>query len=264
LLTQRVASATIGVPVIVILIWIGGWAYAAVVAVALAVAALEFQHLRYAWSSAAAIAAAVIVGGLALAARQWGGEPVLVTGAVAAAVSIATGAYWFAQRDDTVEPLAWVALGVLYVGVIGATIVLLRDLPNGRDWVYMTLLSTFAVDTAAYFTGRAIGRHQLAPRISPKKTWEGFFGGCAGGFAAAVALNYALGLRVDPGNIVLIGVLLPLAATVGDLLESALKRWTGVKDASDLIPGHGGVLDRLDSVLLTFALVYVIARVLVL
>lgn len=242
----------------------GGWAYAGAAAAALAVAAAEFQHLRSAWVSAASIACATIAGGMALAARQWGVEPVIVVAAVAGVTVVAAGALWYAQRDQTAEPLAWVALGVLYVGALGATLVLLRELPNGRDWVYMALLSTFAVDTSAYVTGRTIGRHKLAPRISPKKTWEGFFGGWAAGFAAAVSLNYGLGLRVDAADIVLIAVALPVAAAAGDLVESAVKRWTGVKDASELIPGHGGVLDRLDSVLFTFPLVYVVARLLVL
>ena len=90
----------------------------------------------------------------------------------------------------------------------------------------------------------------LAPSISPKKTWEGFFGGWAAGFATVVALGYAFDLGVAPWKLSLLGLLLPLAAALGDLAESAMKRRMNIKDASELIPGHGGVLDRLDSILL--------------
>jgi phosphatidate cytidylyltransferase len=149
---------------------------------------------------------------------------------------------------------------IAYVVVFGAAIVALRYRDNGRDWVYLALFGTFAVDTTAYFVGRAIGRHRMAPAISPKKTWEGFAGGYAGGVAAVLLLNYFLGLRIGAGPALLIALTLPIAATLGDLFESWVKRRAGVKDASELIPGHGGVLDRLDSVLFTFPLVYVVAR----
>jgi phosphatidate cytidylyltransferase len=253
-----VASAVVGVPLILLLILLGGWPYAIVAAIVLAVASAEFQHLRFDWTAAQTIAAAVFAAGIAIAASidAFAGGVTIASSLVVAAIAGPVAS----ARDRAAGARAWLPLGVLYVGALGCTIVLLRDFHNGRDWVLLALLSTFAVDTAAYFTGRAIGRHALAPRISPKKTWEGFFGGWIGGFAAAVTLNYALGLRIDPAPIVVIAVLLPLAATAGDLLESALKRATGAKDASELIPGHGGVLDRLDSLLLTFPLVYAVAE----
>jgi phosphatidate cytidylyltransferase len=166
-------------------------------------------------------------------------------------------------RFDAERMLAdwlWTAGCLLYVGFLGCFIVLLRDFDNGRDWVYLALFSTFAVDTSAYFTGRALGRHPLAPAISPKKTVEGFIGGYAGGFAAVLLLNYFLGLRIDAWQAVLLGLLLPVAATVGDLVESGMKRSMHIKDASELIPGHGGILDRLDSVLFTFTLVYLFTQ----
>ena len=177
--------------------------------------------------------------------------------AIVAAAALAVAAAEIARLGfDPVRALG----GIAYVGVLGSTIILLRGLDNGRDWVYLALFSTFTADTAAYFTGRAVGRHKMAPAISPKKTWEGFAGGYAGGFAAVLLLNYVLGLRVDTAPALLIAATLPAAAAAGDLVESWIKRRAGVKDASDLIPGHGGVLDRLDSLLFTFPVVYVVAR----
>ncbi|HYM15150.1 MAG TPA: phosphatidate cytidylyltransferase, partial [Dehalococcoidia bacterium] len=162
---------------------------------------------------------------------------------------------------DLAVDVFWTLGGVTYVGFLGGFMVLLRDLDaDGRSWVYLTVLSTFAVDTGSYFVGRTIGRRPLAPTISPKKTVEGFLGGYVAGFAAVVVLNTAFGIGVDPGRITLLGALLPPVAALGDLGESAVKRAMGIKDASGLIPGHGGVLDRLDSILFTFALVYLFTQ----
>jgi phosphatidate cytidylyltransferase len=164
------------------------------------------------------------------------------------------------DADRMLTDWMWTIGAIMYVGFLGSFIVLLRDLDNGMDWVFLALFSTFATDTAAYFMGRAFGRRKLAPAISPKKTVEGFFGGWAGGFAAVVLLNYLLGLRIEAWQAVLLGGMLPIAATIGDLVESGMKRSMHVKDSSELIPGHGGVLDRLDSVLFTFTLVYLFTQ----
>jgi phosphatidate cytidylyltransferase len=265
LLATRVATAIVGIPIIFGLIWIGGWPYAVVVAVVLGVAAAEFAHLRLEWTHAATSVAVAIA---ALFAIMGHIEPrsIPVAAVLCFALPVAglgglVGNKLRLGLDASAEnnALQFIA-GMAYVAVLGSTIVLLRDLDNGRDWVYLALFSTFSVDTTAYFVGRAIGRHKLAPAISPKKTWEGFFGGYAGGFAAVLLLNHFLGLRIDAGPALLIALTLPVAAALGDLFESWVKRRAGVKDASELIPGHGGVLDRLDSVLFVFPLVYIVAR----
>jgi phosphatidate cytidylyltransferase len=260
LLAQRIASAAIGVPIIVLLIYVGGVWYVAVVAAALAVAAAEYQHARRPWLDPVCVLAALIAGGIAVGAHgdrivwlAWLGAALVVM-PVAALLSPVEG-------DDAVIDVFWTLGGVTYVGFLGGFIVLLRDLdPDGRSWVYLAVLSTFAVDTGSYFVGRAIGRRPLAPTISPKKTVEGFLGGYACGFAAVLALNTAFDLGVDVPRIVLLGVLLPPLAAAGDLGESAVKRALGIKDASGLIPGHGGVLDRLDSILFTVTLVYLFTQ----
>ncbi|MBF6600389.1 MAG: phosphatidate cytidylyltransferase [Dehalococcoidia bacterium] len=246
--------AAAGVPLIFVLILVGGDWYAAAVAAALAVAALEFQRPRFGWLSPmsllAATAAAAMAGG-AHAGYNW------VLWATAAAV-LASLVMLVARFDVDTAPIdwSWTTGALLYVGVLGSFVVLVRDLPDGRDWVYLTVFATFATDTAAYFCGRALGRRRLAPRISAAKTVEGFVGGYAAGFAAVVLLNYLLGLRITGWQIAVLALLLPPFATAGDLAESALKRAMRIKDASELIPGHGGVLDRLDSQLFAFALVY--------
>ena len=262
MLAQRVASAAVGMPVILGLIYLGGVWYVAVAAAALAIASIEFNHARRDWIEPVSVLTALLVAGVAVGAhigdREWYAwlAAALIIPPIAAALN--------PTEDGALADAVWITGGVWYVGILGGFLVLLRDIDfDGRSWVYVTVLSTFAVDTAAFFTGRAFGRHKLAPTISPKKTWEGFFGGWGAGFAAVIAFGYAFDLGVAPWKLSLLGLLLPLAATLGDLAESAMKRRMHIKDASELIPGHGGVLDRLDSILFTFALVYIFTQVVV-
>jgi phosphatidate cytidylyltransferase len=259
-LAQRVASAAIGVPIILLLIWLGGPWYIAAVCAALAVASLEYQHAQGRdWFDPGSVLFAAINAGIAVGAAlgrlEWGIW-------VAAGVIVAALIVVVLPVDELpLRAMAWAVGGVLYLGVLGSTLVSLREIPfDGKSWVYVAVLGTFATDTAAYFTGRAIGRTPLAPAISPKKTVEGFIGGWMGGFAAVMLAAYAFreleDLYFEPWQILVIALSLPLAATIGDLIESAMKRARHIKDASELIPGHGGVLDRLDSILFTFPTVY--------
>ena len=127
---------------------------------------------------------------------------------------------------------------------------LLRDIPSdGRLLIFVTLLTVFADDTAAFFVGRAIGRHRMAPVISPGKSWEGFVGGTVAAVAVAFFALYDQDVVTNGESLVLGPRRSGLAATLGDLFESAVKRDLGVKDSGRLLAGHGGVLDRVDSLL---------------
>jgi phosphatidate cytidylyltransferase len=148
----------------------------------------------------------------------------------------------------------------LYVGWLGQHLELVRRLPHGERWMLLLLLGTFATDTGAYAVGRLIGKHKLAPRVSPAKTVEGAIGGIAFAIGAVVALDYLLALPHDPVRFVALGMAIAVAAEAGDLAESAVKRRLGVKDMGRLFPGHGGVLDRLDSVLFVGAVVYYVVK----
>ena len=139
--------------------------------------------------------------------------------------------------------------------------VALRQLDQGRELVILAVFTTFACDTSAFFVGRAWGRHHMAPTISPHKTWEGAIGGFVGAVAAALALRSLLNLGdwslpLNYVEAIAVGCLIGVAAQLGDLLESLLKRRAGVKDSGNLIPGHGGVLDRIDSLVFTGVIVY--------
>jgi phosphatidate cytidylyltransferase len=161
------------------------------------------------------------------------------------------------------RPLRVLAGAYLYCGLLVSTLVLVRDLSDGRSWVFLGILATFSVDTGAYATGRLAGRHRMAPRISPAKTWEGAAGGYALGVVAVFVLSWAFDTGVDAATLAPFALLMPIASQVGDLFESWMKRRMGVKDASGLLPGHGGFLDRLDSLVAVMPLLYGFLRLFV-
>ena len=164
------------------------------------------------------------------------------------------------QKEGAFIGWAWTIAGILYVGWLLSYLVALRGLDDGRNWVFFVLFVTFASDTTAFFVGRALGRHHLAPRISPGKTWEGTIAGVFG--AIIISLLFTIPTRLDLHiNIslwqaILLGFLVSVFGQCGDLVESLLKRNMGVKESGKLMPGHGGVLDRTDSIVFAGIVVY--------
>ena len=154
----------------------------------------------------------------------------------------------------------YLIVGPLYVGFLLAHSLALREVGNaddlGRNWLLFALIAVFAADTGAFFTGRALGRHPMAPGISPNKTWEGQLGGLLFAALSALLLGRVLDLAIDAWQQAIIGAALGVLAQWGDLVESKLKRLANVKDAGSIIPGHGGVLDRLDSIVVSVPAVY--------
>ena len=146
---------------------------------------------------------------------------------------------------------------LMYLPFLASATVALRQAEGGQWWILATMITVVSVDTAAYATGRALGKHKLAPAISPGKTWEGFAGAAVAGIVAGVATGIWM-LGIGPLWGAAIGAAFVLSATAGDLGESLIKRELGIKDMSTLLPGHGGVLDRLDSALPSLALAYLL------
>jgi phosphatidate cytidylyltransferase len=161
------------------------------------------------------------------------------------------------HREGAFAGWAWTLAGMLYIGWLMSYLVALR-LEAGRNWVYFALFTTFASDTAAYFIGKTFGKHYLAPRISPHKTWEGAAGGILGAviIGALFSLPSPISIPVDIWLIVLLSALVSIFGQFGDLAKSLLKRNAGVKDSGKLLPGHGGVLDRTDSVIFAGVVAY--------
>ena len=151
---------------------------------------------------------------------------------------------------------AWATGGALYIGWLMGHWASLYLLPSGMILVLFAMFTTFGYDTGAFFTGRSLGRHKLAPSLSASKTWEGVAGGLVSALAIAALLHlvyssYAGSFPLPMGITLLAGAIIAVAAQVGDLVESALKRSSHVKDAGSILPGHGGLLDRFDSLLFT-------------
>jgi phosphatidate cytidylyltransferase len=141
--------------------------------------------------------------------------------------------------------------GVLYVGIPLSTVVSVRSLPSGAFLVLFLAVVTWASDSAAYYAGTLWGKHPLMPSISPKKSYEGLLGGLIGAIAAALLAQLWFVSTFSWTDAVALGILLTLTGLVGDLFESAIKRRAGVKDSGGILPGHGGMLDRIDSLLFT-------------
>jgi phosphatidate cytidylyltransferase len=140
--------------------------------------------------------------------------------------------------------------GVIYLGWIGSYLISLRNMPDGFWWFLLVLPITWISDGGAYLVGRRLGRHKMAPNVSPNKSWEGYVAGIITGIIGATLLAALWHLRapiITPLKGLILGAVISIVSPLGDLGESMLKRGFGIKDSSNLIPGHGGILDRVDS-----------------
>ena len=236
----RIASAAILIPVVIAAVSLGGWWYTGLVAGLAVLMAGEWTRLVHAGGALQFLlhAAGGIVGALLPAFLPFVPVALAIAGLWLASLAAAS---WSGRAVSL-----WSLAGVPYVAIAaGALMVLRADPAWGFQAVMWVLMVVWVADTGAYFAGRIIGGPKLAPSISPRKTWAGLAGALAGGGLAAFAVAAWLGLaRLWP--LVLLGAILALIEQAGDLFESALKRSAGVKDLGALIPGHGGVLDRVD------------------
>ena len=266
-MTSRIASAAVALPLLVLVIWAGSPWFTLLVAVAAAVGALELcqmarQRGRRPMSLVAAgWAVAMVAGSHFMASGSSVPTPLtaVVVSAAIAGFGTLTSLVWLIWRSRQGVGLAdWAisAGAALYAGGLLAYGPLLRGLDRGGEWIFFLVLVTFAADTSAFFTGRRIGKRQLAPTISPGKTWEGAMGGLLAAMGVSVAAAGGLGLDMKLAVALVLGALMGGVGQVGDLVESWLKRLAGVKDSGWLIPGHGGVLDRLDSIVFNLVLLY--------
>ncbi len=156
--------------------------------------------------------------------------------------------------------LGWICLGFIYVALLMGHLVPLRVLDDGRQWIFLTLVVVMCCDTSAYVVGSRVGKHKLYPLISPNKSIEGAIGGVFGAVLGALISKLVFFSAIGFWPVVAVGLLLGVMGQIGDLFESMLKRACEVKDSGSIIPGHGGMLDRLDSLLFAFPLVYYVAR----
>jgi phosphatidate cytidylyltransferase len=266
---QRLLTAAIALPVIIASIWFDQLKllFVAITAAAMMAGLYEFwilsarREMKAARELGTFFAVALLTAFYFQAPLLW---PELLLMLVAAFVMAVLAASMLrgAPFERMLGSVGATVVGVLYVVFLGGHIIALRTTfpnPMGRDLLFFFLLVLMGSDTAAYYTGRALGRRKLAPAVSPGKTWEGAAGGMLASLLFAALAHYWF-FRELP-----LRAALPLAATmnvlgvVGDLTESALKRGAGAKDAANILPGHGGLLDRLDSLLFNAPLLYYFA-----
>ena len=254
---RRTASALVLAPLAILAAYLGGWIFAAVCAATATMVLWEWSALTR--SDDRLILAAGLPALLAAAISAEVGAPDVAIAVTAAGAFIAAIA--MPHRDRPTNTAGWAAAGILYAAIVAICPILLRQDPQMGFAALLFLFATvWSTDVFAYLVGRKIGGPLLWPRLSPKKTWAGAVGGLAGGVVAGSIVAYAsAGTHLGIGGV--LALILSIAAQAGDLLESAVKRRFGVKDASALIPGHGGVMDRVDG-LLVAALVAVLIGVL--
>ena len=246
-LTSRILIAAVLLPVVIGVVYLGGWW---LFALALVVGLIALHELY----GMARELRPLVPGGylgfaLALLGLQLGGLVWMVGGILA---TLAFSFVVFGLSD--VRPSATTSFGVTLLGVVwvGAGLgylLLIRDISDFGFWAVMAVLFTvFAADTGAFFVGRTLGRHKMAPAISPAKSWEGFVGGVVAATVTAFVILYKdRGEFLGIPEMLALGALIALAAAIGDLFESAVKRDLTVKDSGRILGGHGGMLDRLDS-----------------
>ena len=251
---SRLVVTVVALPAVLWLVWLGGgWLLGLAV-----VAALIALHELYAMArSLRPLVLAGYAGALAALLGAYLGGPEWMIGGFALTLLLAFLLYGIAEtRQSGTITIGSTVLGVAWIGLGLGHLVLLRELPeHGRLALFTVLLAVFADDTAAYLVGRLVGRHKLAPSLSPAKTWEGFLAGTAAAVAVAFFALYEQGFLTIPQSLVLGGVI-AIAGAAGDLFESAITRDLRVKDSGRLLGGHGGMLDRIDALLFAAVAAY--------
>ena len=266
-MVRRTLTALILLAVLLPAVYFGGIPYFLLLSVFVGIATWEYAGMfqRRGFSPARSIAIPAVL--LLLATRMFWPQAssVVFTIAILAAMAFHLWAYE-RGRDDAAVDLLITLGGITYLGWIAAYLLDLRLLPNGMWWLLLVLATVWVADSAAYFVGVRLGRHQMAVRLSPKKTWEGYAAGAFAGTAIGAILGSLMSrygyleLNVWAGGA--LGLVLSGLTTLGDLGESLFKRYAVIKDSGTFLPGHGGAFDRIDSLIWAGVLGYYFIRLL--
>lgn len=251
---KRILVALIGLPIGIAIFMMGGWLFAVFFALVLGLAAWELSGL-YVNSGAQPARWLVVTGTVALFLAAHLAQPAGVLLALLPMLALVVHLVSYERgREQAGTDFAITLSSIFYIGVLGAYFAHMRNLQHGEWWLLLALLAVWLADTAAYAIGTPLGRHKMAPRLSPKKSWEGYLAGllfATLGTPLFGLLLARLGMPPHPmfalGNLAILGFAIGALTTLGDLGESMIKRQMKVKDASQILPGHGGILDRIDS-----------------
>jgi phosphatidate cytidylyltransferase len=272
---QRWLTALILMPVVLVFVWFGGWAAFVATALVVVVCTVELHNMLLHAGYRPLIWFSLGLSFLFLIAAMFPQHRLLLLEVALSGALLIPFPWLFFRKKLDGAMIDWaLTLAIsIYVGWSMSFFLLLRgdqpgtfssagnpwiDFPRGGWWLVVILLGVWGFDSAAFFTGRYLGRHKLAPHISPGKTWEGVVGGLVLSVMAAL-LFAVVPLGLPWYYAVLLGFLIGVAAMLGDLAESLIKRQTRVKDSGQIVPGHGGMLDRMDSLLFAVVVVYIFA-----
>lgn len=250
----RTISALIGAPLLLGLTFLGGYYTAFLISVLSALALIEFLRIGERIGIRAWYIPVFAAGLIWLLTVFWG-ERVWMLPLLLVWLLVCIGAFALTYPEIELSSALYNFLSIIYPVVLMSHLYLVRELPAGVKWAFLTFFLVWSTDTGAYIIGRGFGRHLLAPKVSPQKTVEGAMGGLLTSVGVGLLLWRYMGgapLEVFLGLALIVGI----TAQIGDLFESALKRSAHVKDSGRLIPGHGGILDRFDSFMFALPLVY--------
>lgn len=274
----RILVGIVAIPIVVGIIGLGGWFFAGAVIIVTTIALLEFYRLAASKHAEANIAVGVawslcMQGSIAIMCSVHGLEPLTwlmaSIGFLAGGLLLTLTAELWRNRENALLNTAVTAFGVMYISGFMSALILLRGTDSatfesitwfsepGAFLVLTIFVSVWACDTVAYFVGVKFGKHKLFPRVSPKKTWEGAAGGFVGAVAAFTLMATYYMPQMPLVHAIACGVIVGVMGQVGDLAESLLKRDASVKDTSQILPGHGGLLDRFDSILFVAPLILI-------
>lgn len=257
-LLVRLGTAAVGLPLVLYLLYRGGYWTGALLAFGAAACCAEYIGITIKELSPIGWVATLATGATPLFV-VW--QPDQATAILCAALASLTLASWSwhllkGPLEDAPTRAAHIMMGSVYGGGGMAALMAIRNQQDGAWWLVAALVITWANDSAAYFAGRLLGRHKLYPAVSPNKTWEGFFGGMAGSVGGLFIERAFFFPQMTVYDCILVGVVGGILGPLGDLCESMLKRAYGVKDSGKLIPGHGGMLDRVDALLFNAPMVF--------
>lgn len=253
--SQRVKAALVFVPIVLILIYFGGWVFNSVITLVLLLAAIEYTQL-FSRLGYRPLVPVLLVGVTSFVLQRWffDGQNLGILISFTLLLAIITALIQY-ERGEKEAALGFTInlAGIFYLGWVGAFFISLRALPHGLGWMLTALPVTWLVDCGAYYVGRWLGKRKMTPKLSPGKTWAGFIGGYIAGIISGpllILLWRSIGFLPAGTPLwqgAVIGLVMATLTPLGDLLISLFKRSAGVKDTGNLIPGHGGILDRIDT-----------------
>jgi phosphatidate cytidylyltransferase len=259
-LSRRILTAVIGIPLLILFIELGGIFFTLLVLLFVILSLQEFFNLVHKKGFESYRTPALFFGALLVLTGHFGGLYILNLALLSSFFLLFFIYELRAKISGSIISLSFTFFGIFYLAFLLSHAVLLREYErDGKFFLYLSIAVTMLNDTGAYFIGRYLGRHKLAPSISPSKTIEGFLGGFLFGIPSGLLINYFF-RDYRHWTIFTLSFLICISAVIGDLAESLLKRDAGVKDSGSFFPGHGGVLDRIDSLLFTIPVTYYFLR----